>query len=239
MSSKKLATVILPILPVVVIGVLATLAIGRGMPRAVAPAGNASSQLAAGCLVPDSDDLVRAYLASHAPPGRGQRFPHEDWLANGQAQTESGKLNRLLARAYGNGGRGVRNGYIGRVGDDHEEEVVVVVDENLVDITTLEERIGKTVNPEKLAVKVQASCNSAADLLATRAAMAAGDWIPDDAGQEISYAVSIDPATSAVLVELGSDPGALAAGSALEREFGSLVHVVHGAAPVRRPGRAG
>lgn len=145
-------------------------------------------------------------------------------------------LDSRIVEFFGEDSKGtphetLAKGLIGVAVDDADQQLVIVVDAAMVDVSKLQANLDGIANAEhakfpavaEISVRVQAGCHSAADLLRAASVIDQRAWHPQ-AG-ETAYTVTLDPGDSSYHVFMPA--GAVKVGEALTDQLGTLVTVIY------------
>lgn len=175
------------------------------------------------CGVPSQDEVP-----PNATPLAAGHYPHEQWIANDQAQQAVDRIDQALTAKFGLAAadRQLREGLIGVALDHASQRYTVVVDPALPAKDELQDRLtaaarGGANQELPFAVAVVAGCRPASTLTAALATIRDRSWHTD--ANKASYGFYVDASTSTVTITFG--PDGRDAGQALAATLGDAVTI--------------
>lgn len=158
---------------------------------------------------------------------------NEAWRSTAGAQEATRRVDRVIEAHFGVATKAdprqtLREGLIGVVGNEVQNQLVVVVDPSRVDTGKLRQdlesaRAAATSTPSA-EVAVIAACRTAADLLRAGTVISERAWHPD--ADKVTFSSSLNADTSQWDVTMPEGPAA----RALADQLGNLVKITHGTA---------
>lgn len=186
------------------------------------------------CGVSDDTALLAAAVRTEAG-----HMSHQEWLANGRAQEDVGRINDVvdaitpgLAVAevtvdYDPLALQLADGVIGVTWDNVKQLFLVVVDPVVIAMYEFQRDLSAVSG--ELNVEVRAGCHSIEEITAARHVLKGRNWHPQ--ASKATYGFYLDPATAAFNVTLAEADREV--GNALSEALGDLVDVAYGE-PSRR-----
>ncbi|MEQ7129172.1 hypothetical protein ABN034_32185 [Actinopolymorpha sp. B11F2] len=156
------------------------------------------------------------------------------WRNGRRAQASIQAVGEAVADEFGESakeapGGPLSRGYVGTALDDAARSLVIVVDPAMVDVERLASKLTAASGPGGVAVRVEATKVSIADLLAAEEVLRARDWHPNASTVGMSF--GLDPAACRYEVTLSRTHEDVAL--ALKDRLGELVDIRWGT-PQRR-----